>query len=283
MQTSIKPYPKKKDFKLKEEFSKIVNYINKTQNKQINKKYKLSYIIKKCVLDNYSEYDNKTHEACVHKLYNHYQKKFTETGKQEYNIKIFDLDNNDDNSLVQFIVDNTPKAGEQPKGIVFFASQNNKHAISAFIKHDNKIFIQSLSLHDYALGYRLEQILDEKNINPKVIHLKNWGMDDDDCPQKAESGCIIFAFKYTKLLCADNYKLFNDIKPSTVEYNVEILPPDLLKYAQSETVVKKALENYKAIFELSDEKQKEITDYRKNHFGKFRILYHQLKYFPKPD
>jgi hypothetical protein len=278
------------DTTLKQNFLKYIKLINSELSKEKAKKEEgdlnLDNIIDEFILNKYSNYHSLPMKDKGNQLQDHYQKKFQNTGKKEYDIHAFDLsDDLSDNDLVKIITQNTPKANELPKGVVV-VDEHNSHASCIFITHDNKIYAQDLSTDDGSIAYSLQNDLEEAGINKEFIRLVNNNTDNEEgfSPQKSSSGCVIFAFKYAKTLLANNCELFNQLKSINIqnsELDMSIVPPDLLKYAQSETVVKEALTSYNNTFRLFNRKKKEIIDYRKEHYGKFRILYHQLKHFSK--
>lgn len=208
-------------------------------------------------------------------FYDHYQKKFKETGKAEYNIPYFWLNMREEREgqekqrLKDFIKKYKPNVNSSPKPFVIF---NNNHATAAFITHDNKVIMINQSFFDVI---NIEK--SSKLLNVKIIECQNSLYSAE--PQSDADSCVLFAFKYLKSLCADDYKLFNQLEKSSDGDNTYILPPSLLRYAQSETVVNDITMTYERKIGLTDDEKQELTDYRKNKYGKFRILYHIIKHF----
>lgn len=211
----------------------------------------------------------------------HYQKKFKDTGKPEYDIAQFNLLRSNANSFKDFITHHTPKENEPPKGIVFYSGL---HSTAAFITHDNKIIAFNLSLSIDA--HNVNKIINftiESSLNTE-IHLCqiNFGEEKNEL-QKDDVSCTLFAFKSLKLMCQNDYELFHKMEKSPRYNNTYILPPEILRYAQSDNVVEKCINEYSKVLNLSeDDKQKitqEITGYRSEKYGKFHMLYHQLKHY----
>ena len=222
----------------------------------------------------------------------HYQEKYLQTGKPEYNIELLNLDcdyGEDEHDKVflektiqQFkslFEPSSFKNGADVKGIVMFYEN---HATPALITKDNKILTFNLSKHDESNNLLLVELDTQCKTNKEIYTCENHDMSrDNESPQQADKGCVLFAFKYLKMLTENDYALFNELKP--LPNNVYILPPDLLKYAQSETVVTKAMNNYKQTFGLSDAKEQDIRSVRDIKYGKFHILYHIIKHYTGDD
>jgi hypothetical protein len=242
-----------------EKNNKLSNKPNDNQQDQIYvyKENSLNNVINNQILEdtNYNLYEFKERLAVFDK---HYQKKFQDTKKIEYNIKIHNLEDDtlsdtDKKDLKQFILDNTPSENQPPKATIL---TRYSHATSVLITHDDKILIIDLSTSDAEVKKDIQDVLDIEKMNKTIILCENYNMSKEESPQKGSNGCIVFAFKYLKLLCTNNYALFDGLKPEPEKENVFILPPDLLKYAQSETVVTKVMSHYNNLFKLSDNKSK---------------------------
>lgn len=256
-------------------------------------------------------------------LYNqHYQNKFRQTGKQEYNVLTFNLELLDANQditndkLQQFQALFDPHSfndGTDKKKIVFY---DDLHCTPAIITDDNKIFVFRQTETDHANLITIQNLIIQSDNNTEGNFIKSlYTLENINVNyfnpahslQRSSNGCVLFAHKYLKLLSENNYRLFDEKKlppPNTSTLHKEedeeehdiildgtfILPPDLLKYAQSDRVIHNIIKSYKKHFgkELIDKsdidlKEEELLEYRNNKYGKFHILYHQIKHYSGDD
>ena len=237
--------------------------------------------------------DNQFYEN-IDIFHKHYQKKFIKTQNSEYDIGVLHLDfgykENECNKifspnaiqeLKNLFEPSIPQNNETIKKIVMF---DENHATPLFIKNNNTLIIFYTSEYDYSNQLLLEELLKKSNLKKEIHICENHDIgNDNESPQQSKDGCILFAFKYIKMLCANDYDLFKQLKILPSEKNIYIIPPDLLKYAQSEKVVTKAMNSYALAFGLPEDKKQAITDSRQNKYGKFHILYHQIKHYTGGD
>lgn len=288
------------------QFSKVLE-----EKKDLDKNFELSLYIKKNIKTDYSYYlEMAEFDDAVDMVSSHYKEKFKKTEEPKYNIVTFrvgaeyhesssesDLSSsasslNSSSSVSsqqqvddfkKLITDNMPKT-ENPQGIVFY-SEMQAHTTPALLTHDNKIIIFNLSEVDSHIIDHVENYIKLSNLDTKIVYCQSVfdNIDHSSCdikdsnPQKDAISCIIFAHKYLKLLGEDDYKLFKSMKLSPDNNNIYVLPPELLRYSQSDSLVQRYLDKYQRIFRVPEEQIETLIDYRDDKFGKFRILYHHIK------
>lgn len=210
----------------------------------------------------------------------HYQRKFDETKKEEFNIFTLDIDKEiKPHTLESLLTDGTTE--DDPKKIVMYDSSEG-HATGLLVTHDKKIMMIALSSVDNLRFNELSKILNDNGLGKKYKMSKSFHVSYRfGLYQKDYISCVMLVFKHLKLLAANNSKLFKQIKPiNDLEF---MLPPEALRYAQSDEFLDKYIPYYQEKNNLDDMQTQLIADdikkYRDDNFGQLRILYHQIKHF----
>ncbi len=275
------------------------------EKKSLDKDFELSeYIADKIKTDYAIKIEHDTFDKVVDLVSGHYKAKFAKTKEPKFNIVTFcvgdkDCESSSESSLSsvdskdqadyfeELITNNMPET-KNPQGIVFY-SNTQEHATPALLTHDKKIIMFNLFNVDSHITSFIKGYITSSNLDTEILscqsvfnncHYNDLGVGKNN-PQRDNISCVIFAHKYLKLLCEDEYKLFKTMQLSPNENSVYVFPPELLRYSQSDRLVENTINEHSKILHLSkDQKEditKKITDYRDKKFGKFRILYHHIK------